>query len=65
MSATESSRSSPARCRWARKARALGVEVVGHDPWASAPEGVELIALHELLSSADAVSLHTPAEHLR
>lgn len=45
----------------ARKARALGIEVVAYDPWASAPDGVQLLELRELLSSSDAVSLHAPA----
>ena len=44
----------------ARKAQALRIEVVGHDPWAPAPDGVQMLALHELLSSSDAVSLHVP-----
>ncbi len=45
----------------ARRAAALGIEVVGHDPYASAfPEEVQALPLAELLSSSDAVSLHTP-----
>jgi D-3-phosphoglycerate dehydrogenase len=44
----------------ARRARALGIEVVGSDPHASAPEGVQRLELGELLASSDAVSLHLP-----
>jgi phosphoglycerate dehydrogenase-like enzyme len=45
----------------ARRAQALGIEVVGHDPLAPPPAGVQMLELSELLASADAVSLHTPA----
>lgn len=44
----------------ARRALALGVDVVAHDPWAEPPPGVPAVALDELLRSADAVSLHLP-----
>jgi D-3-phosphoglycerate dehydrogenase / 2-oxoglutarate reductase len=45
----------------ARKALALGVAVVAHDPWATVPEpGVAMVALDDLLRRADAVSLHAP-----
>jgi D-3-phosphoglycerate dehydrogenase len=44
----------------ARKAQALGIEVLGHDPWAQAPDGVRMLPLPELLPLADAVSLHAP-----
>jgi D-3-phosphoglycerate dehydrogenase len=46
----------------ARKALALGVDVVAHDPWAEPPPGVTGVALDELLHSADAVSLHVPGD---
>lgn len=46
----------------ARRARALGIEVVAHDPYASPSEGVPLVPLAELLAGADAVSLHAPAQ---
>jgi D-3-phosphoglycerate dehydrogenase len=42
----------------ASRARALGIEVVGADPYATAPEGVELLELEELLATSDAISLH-------
>ena len=45
--------------RLARRARALGIDVVGHDPVA-APVDVPVIGLDELLATADAVSLHVP-----
>jgi len=46
----------------ARKARALGIDVLAHDPAPSAREpGVAMVSLDELLRVCDAVSLHTPA----
>lgn len=45
----------------ARRATALGIEVVGHDPFvANPPAGVATLDLTELLASSDAVSLHVP-----
>jgi D-3-phosphoglycerate dehydrogenase / 2-oxoglutarate reductase len=45
----------------ARRARALGIEVVGFDPFAATlPEGVTPVSFDELLSGSDAVSLHAP-----
>lgn len=45
----------------ARRATALGIEVVGHDPLvAAAPAGVTPVGFEELLASSDAVSLHVP-----
>jgi D-3-phosphoglycerate dehydrogenase len=46
----------------ARKALALGVDVVAHDPWADPPPGVAAVSLDELLRGADAVSLHLPGD---
>jgi D-3-phosphoglycerate dehydrogenase len=43
----------------AARARALGIEVVAHDPYAAGGD-VELVELSELLARADAVSLHLP-----
>lgn len=47
----------------ARRAHALGMHVIGHDPWMSGgpPPAVELVAdLDAALRRADAVSLHVP-----
>jgi D-3-phosphoglycerate dehydrogenase / 2-oxoglutarate reductase len=44
----------------ARRAIALGVEVVGSDPFASMPTGVRPVELDELLATSDAISLHLP-----
>jgi len=44
----------------ARKARALGIAVVAHDPWAAPEPDVEMLPLDALLRGADAVSLHAP-----
>jgi len=46
--------------RVAEKARAFGLDVVAHDPYATAAAGVELVALDELLARADILSLHVP-----
>jgi phosphoglycerate dehydrogenase-like enzyme len=45
----------------ARRAGALGIEVIGFDPFAATmPEGVTPVSFDELLSGSDAVSLHAP-----
>jgi D-3-phosphoglycerate dehydrogenase / 2-oxoglutarate reductase len=45
----------------ARRALALGIEVVGFDPAVVAPPpGVVMVGFEELLASSDAVSLHVP-----
>lgn len=47
--------------RLAQRARALGIDVVGSDPVVAAgSEDVPRVPLDELLSTADAVSLHLP-----
>lgn len=48
--------------RLARRARALGIDVVGCDPVAAAGgvDDVPRVSLDELLSTSDAVSLHMP-----
>lgn len=50
--------------RVARTARALGMNVVAYDPYVGSPgsrkAGATLVALLELLSQADVVTLHTP-----
>lgn len=53
----------------ARKAAALGFQVIGHDPRSDAtPRGVDLVSFEELLERADVISLHVPlseaTEHL-
>lgn len=48
----------------AKKAAAFGMEVLAYDPYidpASAPEGVRLVRLDELLAASDAVTLHCVA----
>jgi D-3-phosphoglycerate dehydrogenase / 2-oxoglutarate reductase len=42
----------------ARMCAALGMEVVAHDPAASPPPGIELVALADLLAKADVITLH-------
>jgi phosphoglycerate dehydrogenase-like enzyme len=49
--------------RVAASARALGMHVVAHEPGPLAPVGVPLLTLHDLLRTADAVTLHCPAVH--
>ena len=44
--------------RVAASVRALGATVIAHDPYATSSEGVELVALGELLDRADIVTLH-------
>ncbi|MHB1835158.1 MAG: NAD(P)-dependent oxidoreductase [Solirubrobacteraceae bacterium] len=46
--------------RLARRALALGIDVVGYDPYAPPPAGVAPIGLDELLATSDAISLHLP-----
>ena len=42
------------------RARALGTEIVAHDPFVESAEGVEMLPLDTLLARADVVSLHVP-----
>jgi len=44
----------------AKRARALGMEVIAYDPYASMPEGVKSVSLDELLSSSDYITFHLP-----
>jgi D-3-phosphoglycerate dehydrogenase len=47
--------------RVAAVAAALGMRVIAHDPFAaSAPEGVELLPLADVIAGADVLSLHCP-----
>lgn len=47
--------------RVAQLAGAFGARVLGHDPYVAAVEGVEILALPELLQQVDVLSLHSPA----
>ena len=44
----------------ARKARALGMRVLGHDPYATGPRYVTMTSLDALLAGSRIVSLHAP-----
>ncbi len=44
----------------ARKARALGMRVLGHDPYATGPRYVSMTSLDALLADSHIVSLHAP-----
>jgi D-3-phosphoglycerate dehydrogenase len=44
--------------RVAASVRAMGATVIAHDPYATSSDGVELVALGELLDRADIVTLH-------
>ena len=44
----------------ARLARALGMRVLGHDPYAQGPRYVTMTTLEHLLSGSDVVTLHVP-----
>jgi len=44
----------------AKRAAALGMTVIAHDPYVKSAEGVKLVGLDELLAQSDYVSLHLP-----
>lgn len=46
--------------RVARLARALGMRVLGYDPYAAGPRYVRMTTLEALLAESDLVTLHTP-----
>ena len=46
--------------RVARLARALGMRVLGHDPYVTGPRFMTMTTLETLLSSSDVVTLHAP-----
>ena len=46
--------------RVARLARALGMRVLGYDPYAIAPRYVTMTTLEQLLSGSDIITLHAP-----
>ncbi|WP_299619059.1 NAD(P)-dependent oxidoreductase [Pelagibius sp.] len=46
--------------RCARRAEAMGMAIVAHDPLVERAEGARLLTLEELLATADVLSLHVP-----
>ncbi|MFH1183652.1 MAG: D-2-hydroxyacid dehydrogenase [Chloroflexota bacterium] len=44
----------------ARRANALGMTVLAYDPYVKTADGVRIVALDELLTAADYISLHLP-----
>jgi D-3-phosphoglycerate dehydrogenase / 2-oxoglutarate reductase len=44
----------------ARRALALGMNVVAYDPYAGSPEGVQAAGLDELLATSDYITFHLP-----
>lgn len=44
----------------ARRAAALGMTVMAYDPYVKSAEGIQLVALDDLLMKADYISLHLP-----
>jgi D-3-phosphoglycerate dehydrogenase len=44
----------------AKRAKALGMNVIAYDPYVKAVDGVKMVALDELLPKADYISLHLP-----
>ena len=44
----------------AKRASALGMKVVGYDPYVKEAEGIQLVTLDELLAQADYISFHLP-----
>jgi D-3-phosphoglycerate dehydrogenase len=44
----------------AKRATALGMTVIAHDPYVKSAEGVKLVGLDELLAQSDYISLHLP-----
>jgi D-3-phosphoglycerate dehydrogenase len=44
----------------ARRANALGMNVVAYDPYVKSAEGVKIVTLEELLKESDYISLHLP-----
>ncbi len=44
----------------AKRAKALGMEVVAYDPYVKSVDGVRMIKLDELLETSDYISLHLP-----
>lgn len=44
----------------AKRAAALGMNVIGYDPYVKEADGIQLVSLDELLAQADYISLHLP-----
>lgn len=44
----------------AKRAAALGMKVIGYDPYVKEADGIQLVTLDELLAQADYISLHLP-----
>ena len=44
----------------ARRALALGMDVIAYDPYVASADGVEMVAFEDLLSRSDYISLHLP-----
>jgi D-3-phosphoglycerate dehydrogenase len=44
----------------ARRASALGMTVIAHDPYVKSADNVKMVSLDELLASSDYISLHLP-----
>lgn len=44
----------------AKRTKALGMNVIGYDPYVKNIEGIKNVALDELLTQSDYISLHTP-----
>jgi D-3-phosphoglycerate dehydrogenase len=44
----------------AKRAAALGMNVMGYDPYVKEADGIQLVSLDELLAQADYISLHLP-----
>src|SRR5215216_4841930 len=44
----------------AKRAAALGMHIIGYDPYVKEADGIQLVTLDELLAQADYISLHLP-----
>jgi D-3-phosphoglycerate dehydrogenase / 2-oxoglutarate reductase len=44
----------------AKRALALGMNVIAYDPYVTSPNGVKLVSFEELLKESDYISLHVP-----
>ncbi len=46
----------------AGRANALGMKVIGYDPYVKEADGIEMVSFEDLLAKADFVSLHVPKQ---